>query len=849
MHRNSRKRSDFIWPGCAVLVIAILLLMRFGGNLQDHSAEAMASINRLVSTRIAPRPYPLEHPSRQASSISPADQPRRQAARPSAGRSAQNRAFAGQPIDLWDGPQRPTSVASLSAPLLQPREELAGWETQAEGATAPSRELKLQSVAALTTPRTATVLTPLQRSDVGPLPNAWPATPALDRMLKRLQQHDAPAEWGRKVERRLSELQRLPAIGDTRAAPILEALQDLADRGQQAAEQVENRPLQVLWLRVAHSVARRVAVWQPVWDVNRRDADRDGSGGDSFRVDMQGVADRAAKVAALCEQTGDAEAWRYYLLLHRITDSFQPTDAARRRVTAQRFLSRIEWDGLTEPQRQWMQQPAIEALADAIRPWASGPVDYPRLLAQIERQETDAIDLVGIRVAATTQTLRFAAGPLPKSVAAAINTYYRNANLRVAISKEILNRLLPDVPDRTQPIHQRILGTDVRGTSRVSSDLEVDLVPDQNAWSLILKTRGTVLATTTGVNGIVRVRNRSNGDFTAQTPMWVTDRGVELAPSNADVSQEMKLRSLRTQYDGFPLIGSLVRGIAMREYIEASPRSRRIAESRMRRKLTTQIDRELQEQVDAKTRRLTDQLLGPLAQLRLDPTVVDMETSAERLIARYRLAGDWQLAAFTPRPRAMSDSLLSMQVHQSALNNAFERLLPSEAPQPIRSVASDLMQMFGRDRSQLPSDLPEDISVQFTRTRPITAEIDDGTLWLTFRIMRLRGERGPNLSRFIVRVGYRGVTDGLQARLVREGSLSISGPRMSLGQRVAVRAIFNKVLHEDQPLPLTSEKLIHHPATASTSISQLELRDGWLALAIAPAETQWAREPAGAARR
>jgi hypothetical protein len=59
---------------------------------------------------------------------------------------------------------------------------------------------------------------------------------------------------------------------------------------------------------------------------------------------------------------------------------------------------------------------------------------------------------------------------------------------------------------------------------------------------------------------------------------------------------------------------------------------------------------------------------------------------------------------------------------------------------------------------------------------------------------------------------------------------------MSMRQRVPIRAIFNKVFAENRPWQLTRPALREHPAADGIAISQLELRDGWIAIAISPAE-------------
>jgi hypothetical protein len=122
--------------------------------------------------------------------------------------------------------------------------------------------------------------------------------------------------------------------------------------------------------------------------------------------------------------------------------------------------------------------------------------------------------------------------------------------------------------------------------------------------------------------------------------------------------------------------------------------------------------------------------------------------------------------------------------------------------------------------------------VQFARTRPITIEIEDGRLWVTLRIVRLNRRDRIELTQFIVRAAYKPQVDGLQVSLVRDGHLRISGPGMSMRERLPVRAIFNKVLSPNRSIQLTPPQIIAHQAAKNLVVSQLEMRGGWIGLAV-----------------
>ena len=110
-------------------------------------------------------------------------------------------------------------------------------------------------------------------------------------------------------------------------------------------------------------------------------------------------------------------------------------------------------------------------------------------------------------------------------------------------------------------------------------------------------------------------------------------------------------------------------------------------------------------------------------------------------------------------------------------------------------------------------------------------------MWVTLRILRLQRGDKLNLTKFIVQAVYTPAVDDTTASLVRDGHLRISGPGMSMRERLPIRAIFNKVLSSSRRLPLTPEFISEHPAMEGLVISQLELRDGWIAMAISESST------------
>lgn len=690
----------------------------------------------------------------------------------------------------------------------------------------------------------------------------WPETPQLTRDLEMAARVAAQKgltrfasarvgvmpldfsidDWQRELKVELKALTSLPSVTSPDAGEVLLRLQRLAEMGREAGELASDRELQIRLLRVTHGLERRLAVWSSVWRTTQgtvvRVSDFATSEDDTL-VDNLQTLQMISDVQSDASQSDDAEGWNRFLMTDDLVAAHQSGDHVERRMVAQRVLSRLDWHRLSHAQQAWLDRPSIRNLSIQLHRWAATPVDYSGLLAQLERQESDAIDLGAIDVASAVQTLRFAESREANRIAQSLNTYYRNANMRVAITSELISRMIPEVDAQVKPVRDRILGADVRGTSVAHSDLSLRLIPSDRTWKFALENQGRINTGASSRQWPVAIRSDSFAAFRSSTPIEITPDGAVLGSTAVNVDAKTKLRGIRSDFDSVPLFGSLVREIARNRYDSMAPVTGQIQKAKIRGGVSGEVDQKVSEQLDIASETLARRLTGPLGSLQLSPLVVDMQTAESRLSARYRVAGDWQLAAFTPRPRAPQASLMSVQMHQSAINNLLETVLPSGEPKSIGEVAAQVKQLFGVQDSLMKDDdddFAADALIQFASTRPITVEIEDDILWVTIRVMRLKHE-GIDLRRFIVRAGFRPQVDGLSASLVRDGHLRISGPDMSMRDRLPVRAIFNKVFSTRRPLPLVQDQWTSHPGLDGLVVTQAELRDGWIAIAIGDANS------------
>jgi hypothetical protein len=202
------------------------------------------------------------------------------------------------------------------------------------------------------------------------------------------------------------------------------------------------------------------------------------------------------------------------------------------------------------------------------------------------------------------------------------------------------------------------------------------------------------------------------------------------------------------------------------------------------------------------------------------------------LIARYRLANDSQLSACTPRPLAPSDSQLSLQIHHSIFNNLVDRAIDTDRDWSIQELSDSIADVLQQPRPVLPSDTPHDVTIRFATPNPMSIEFEDGKMWLTLRLESLEQPGRIHLKNFVIRTSYTASVQGLQAELVRDGVISIDGHRLGSRDRLPLRAIFTKVLSARTSLPMVAQSLLEDPRAQGLEVSQFEIQDGWLAIAV-----------------
>ena len=532
--------------------------------------------------------------------------------------------------------------------------------------------------------------------------------------------------------------------------------------------------------------------------------------------------------------------WVEYLRLRDFKDAFGAlqSDERLQRKVSQEILARIYSPVLKPSQREFIQAAIDPTIIKHLKSHASQEVDRIKLLKRIEWFESKPNPVTGYSLNQDYQSLLWSDDPSQQAVAAVIDRHYRNANFRMTASQRLLNRLIPELPITQMPVSETIKGAKVSGNSQVSNRLRVAFEPNPNEIGLRLETAGYVFSDTIARTNTFRVANMGEGQFQVNQRLTIgPTSGINASSSPYSTSVgTQKVVGVQSKLDNVPLLGWMARRLAENKLRDDAPATNLM----FRKKIQDSAESKMQQEVDIYVQKMRDysytNLFQPLLAMDLEPEAVQMASTQNQVVMRYRLAGRDQMAANSARPRDDGNNLLSFQLHQSAINNAIERVGLNGNEFTMDELKAHLAEVIGRPVN--PSEESEDYAlIKFARLSPIQIDFIDSRLNITLNLASLQvGEKGKTLTNVTMTVSYKPTSNGMQIKLVQdiEGTRKrrAGQKRLSFSERGLISSVMIKLFKEEYIFDSLPKKMSEKIGGQNLEISQLVVADGWLGVAF-----------------
>ncbi|MEN6404852.1 MAG: hypothetical protein ABFC77_00120 [Thermoguttaceae bacterium] len=667
----------------------------------------------------------------------------------------------------------------------------------------------------------------------GRVEGVWREPEVLLESLKTLAAAKSTEPWAGDVVREIRALGAAMPKDAGRARAILDRIAELNRRAPQLAATVaeRDRALARKMKKANFALSRRLDVWRAVVEL----AASRSNGNAMPETDPHRLAMCVADVDALIGDSAEGRAWRQYLLVDVLRQSAQQPaieDRATRQL-AQEVLGRIAETPLTPYQRKFVSSGPVAALQAELRRWAAEPVSVARVLRDLETFERTSLPSDARRLAADLQSLGVSTSDERRQLAERLDDDYRNANVRIALSEELLNKLIPERNLEYAQVNDSVLGRPVHGESLMATEVALRMQPNPSRVRLVLEVAGEIASETTADAGPAQLHNDSESYYVARKPLEIDMDGIRTWPVEVDVENQTRLTGVETSLDGIPLISGMARVVAKSQ----SEQSKSAASEEVKQKVAAQarqrVEDEVRQGLNEVVEKMNQRVFGPLNSLSLDPQMIEAVTTERRTTMRLRLAGEDQLGSHTPRPQAPGDSLASAQIHESALNNGIQRLQLEGRTFTLPELSEHVAARLGRQKAWEINPECEDVRITFADKDAVVVRCQEGRIIVTLSIVQLaKGSR--KWKNFRVQGFYHPEVNGRSAQLVRQGPIYLKGERLNTGAQLVLRGIFSRALSKNNIWELMPERVVKEPKLAATAITQFVIDDGWIGVALGP---------------
>ncbi len=411
---------------------------------------------------------------------------------------------------------------------------------------------------------------------------------------------------------------------------------------------------------------------------------------------------------------------------------------------------------------------------------------------------------------------------------------FNRPNAAIMIGSTLVAQAIGRPVVREKPVRDCILGTRLVGNALLEGNVNATLLPSIGTAQIHLNFVGTVSTANTGYNGPVRLKTVGNAQVTANRTMTVDALGIAFGTTSSDADLHTKIVCIDHKL-------ALVRAIARKQAAKQKPAADRIALAKLRKQIGDQFSTETTQVSPVTPSELLTRAEPMLKRLSLTKPTQNWSSTEDAISIDSVFRRPEQLSSVVARPDLREPFAVAMQIHESAIENAFSVMLAGRTLNERR--LSELLEKVGQNKpanDEEESEQPFEIS--FSRSRPVIFEARDQSLRVGLRGTRfVPADRAPLAKAMEITAMYEPVaTDDGKVVLRRVGDVGVDFPRERLtlgevGMKPIIQREFSKIFPEqilDQPIRIRDDAKIQTLRGREFRPSLVEIADGWLTIAF-----------------
>lgn len=557
-------------------------------------------------------------------------------------------------------------------------------------------------------------------------------------------------------------------------------------------------------------------------------------------------------------------------------DAAEETDTSAADLElAKDVLKRLESTGnLSESQQAFLDRPAFDELAAALGRYveaAEHDVSQPdmaklrdqmaQLVAAIENYESDNKSTYTAEIRELSNSINDQALDGGLLLRKALNLHYLNYNLLIVASENFLGKATRETRSESRPVRDYIGGANVYGNSTTSMTTGIDLKPSRSGMLFDAVINGVTRSSTTGSTSQATIYSQGNHTFTAAREVFFDGEQFAIAgPGRINVNPNTYHTGASTTYDG-----GLFAGTARRRAMATANSRLGQSNARARQRITESVLPEFNQEVvktfSEMSAKIQDEWFKPLRESGLFPDARSVMSTDSYAYLSGRVASDTELGGDVRVPSFETGRGLTVNVHESALNNLFAKMDFAGRSMTEDEIRDELerafKEFFGVEVDLSPSEEEsqaaaeetaaedegaetdgegdeeeDDASMQFlfAETDPIRFEIEDGGVSLVLRTgLRREGKEDIPTQVITVPLVYR--VEGNQI-VIERGNVRVVAMDRSQSDfaqaGVLRKRVQNAFPSRTRDRQITIEREDADPVVLN--VSQIKAINGWVGI-------------------
>lgn len=432
--------------------------------------------------------------------------------------------------------------------------------------------------------------------------------------------------------------------------------------------------------------------------------------------------------------------------------------------------------------RQYWDRAVFAADTDGEKTYQTQLTEFIGLLKSFESDPTLEVTTgIGRKLGWFTRT-----GQAEKLVAQARKQLSR-PNLFFRASEALLTEAVKRTDRREVDINEFVLGASITGQGMSTSNVSLNLKPNNNRAVLAVTVDTQVQSENTSVARRVVVYSSGKTSITGEQEVFLTKEGLH----SKELTASAKTKSIVTGISAPRLMYRAVKG----QVDYKKPKTEYLLAQRAADRLKGEVASELAPKLAEANQNFVSNFQAPLVRRGQFPEKLQFRTTEERLYAIWLQANSFQLGApGLPEKLPAGKSDLVVQLHESYVVNLLESLLGG-----VTLTDEELVQMLTDAKQEIPEELEitqekNPWEITFAANQPVGVQFDNQAIQFSLKGTRFKDGRRVIREEILITAGYNVEKTEEGTTLTREGEVEVFFPKVERldAAQVAIKTAIQK---------------------------------------------------------